>query len=223
MNIFFPPAAGAFLAASLFLSGCAAVSPPGQSGGAAPSGLNANRFVVAGRVSDADGLPVPHLPVRVSSSIRPVHTDPRVDRGKLKVLAKEETSSDGSYRLVIRILPGRNRYYLNLYDSERFDLVRFARPDRVDITGRVRRGGSLLYNFRLRFHGSWGKVQETLKAYPRNSPKARIIRKYGIAEEIRKEKEGDATEVWWYYSRGKSFGFQGDKLAEENSFMPVLK
>ncbi len=224
MMIFSTRAAGPLLAAMMFLSGCgAAVSAPEQSDGSAHSGLNQSRFIIAGRVSDADGLPVSRLPVRVSSSIRPVDMDPRVDLGELEILAEGDTSSDGSYRLVIRVLPGRNRYYLNFYDPKRFDSVRFARPDRVDITDFVIRGGTKVYNYRLPFHGGWEKVRETLKAYPRNSPKARIIRRYGIAEEIRKKKEGGITEVWWYYSHGRNFGFRGDRLVEENAFMPVLK
>ena len=222
--IFLSRTVGAFLAAFFVLSGSAAgVFAAVKPGGKAPSGLHRNRFVIAGRVSDAKGLPVSSLPVRLSTSVHPVDADPRVDLGELEVLDRGDTSSDGSYRLVIRILPGRNRYYLSFYDSKRFDFVRFARPDRVDITRYVKNGGRHVYNFRLPFHGGWEKVQETLKAYPEKSPKARIIRKYGIAEEIRKGEGGKIAEVWWYYTRGKNFGFKNGKLAEENTFMPVLK
>ena len=156
MMIFLSRTTGAFLAAFFVLSGSAA----GQPGGKVPSRLHQNRFVIAGRVSDAKGLPVSHLPVRLSSSVRPVDADPRVDMGELEVLDGGDTSSDGSYRLVIRILPGRNRYYLSFYDSNRFDFVRFARPDRVDITRYVKSGGMHVYNFRLPFHGGWKKCRK---------------------------------------------------------------
>jgi hypothetical protein len=219
MMTFLSRTAGAFLVAFFVFFGSAA----GQPGGKAPSRLHQNRFVIAGRVSDAKGLPVSHLPVRLSTSVRPVDPDPRVNMADMKVLDSRDTSSDGSYRLVIRVLPGRNRYYLSFYDSKRFDFVRFARPDRIDITRYVKSGGAHVYDFRLPFHGGWEKVQETLKAYPEKSPKARIIRKYGIAEEIRKGEGEKIAEVWWYYARGKNFGFKDGKLTEENTFMPVLK
>ncbi len=227
--ISFSRTAGAFLAAFfvlsglLFFGGATDVLAAGQPGGGVPSGLHRNRFVIAGRVSDAKGLPVSHLQVQLSTSVHPVDADPRVDTGELEVLGSGDTSSDGSYRLVIRILPGRNRYYLNFYDPRQFDFVRFARPDRIDITRFVKGGGMHVYNFSLPFHGGWEKVQETLKAYPKDSPRARIIREYGIAEEIRKGGEGKLAEVWWYYSRGKNFEFREGKLVGENTFMPVLK
>lgn len=216
--------AGTVFVVVICLSGCEIAFPAnGESGRDVPSGLNQNRFIIAGRVSDANGFPVSGLPVRVSSSFRPVDPDPRVDLGELEELGREETASDGTYRLVIRVLPGKNRYYINFFDPHKFDSVQYAMPDRIDITNLVSRGGTRVFNFRLSFHGGWEKVQETLKAYPRNSPKARIIRKYGIAEEIQKKKEGRITEIWWYFSYGRNFGFQGDRVVEENTFLPVIK
>jgi hypothetical protein len=225
MTPFLSRAAAVLLAASLSLIGCAGVAPSSEKseGRSVPAGANQNEFVIAGRVTDAKGLPVAYLPVQIFSSFRPVLADPRLDLGEVDLLTEGETSSDGSYRVVIRVLPGKNHYYLNFYDPKRFDIVRFARPNRIDITDRVNPGVQVAYNHRLAFHGAWAKVQETLKAYPKGSPKARVIRLYGIAEEIRKPKEGGETEVWWYYSRGMSFEFQGDKLSQENSFTPVLK
>lgn len=211
--------------ALIFLSGCLASEREVAKRPEKPLPVlsKRNQFVIAGSVSDLDGLPVPSLPVRVLSSVHPVVTDPRVVPAELGLLAEGETASDGSYRLVVPYLPGENRYYISFFDAKGFDSVRYARPDRIDITNRVGPGAKVFYDFRLLFHGGWEKVKETLKAYPPNSPKARIIRKYGIPEEVRKENNDSANEVWWYYSQGKSFEFQGQDLAKENSFMPVLK
>ncbi|MDA1001715.1 MAG: hypothetical protein O2807_14510, partial [bacterium] len=59
--------------------------------------------------------------------------------------------------------------------------------------------------------------------YATDSGKGRIIRRFGIAEEIRKKENDPGVEVWWYYTKGKSFSFRKDKLEGETSFRPVFK
>ena len=218
-------AGGAILMAAFVLAGCAAGAPgaPGAPGSmAAKVDPEKAHFVIAGLVADSKGMPVPHLPVRVSSATRPLHSDPRLGGKDRKLLARGETATDGTYRLTVPIRAEKARYYLVFYAPGRFDEVRFARPARIDITPRVKPGASILLDHQLAFHGAWGKVQETLKAYPKNSPRALIIRGYGIAEEIRKA-EGKKPEVWWYYSKGKRFDFRGKEMVGERSFTPVFK
>ncbi|MFC1491350.1 hypothetical protein ACFLQ0_02035 [Nitrospinota bacterium] len=213
---------GYLLLAAFVLAGCVAASEaPGSPAIKAAAG-KPGRFVIAGLVADAAGMPVSQLPVRVLSSTRPLQADPRLGSKFSRLLVSGETASDGTYRFVVPIQPGARRYYLSFYATGRFDDVRFARPDRIDITSRVKPGGSFLFDYRLAFHGAWVRVQETLKAYPKNSAKAHIIRRYGIAEEIRKA-EGKKPEVWWYYSKGKKFDFRGEKIVGEKSFLPILK
>ncbi len=133
------------------------------------------------------------------------------------------TASDGTFRVVIPVQPGKPKYYLSFFEQGRFDDVRFARPIRIDITRRVNAEKFILYDHQLAFHGAWPNVQETLKAYPKKSPRARVIRRYGIAEEFRKDKDGKKPEVWWYYSKGKRFDFKDGKVVSEKSFTPVFK
>jgi len=208
------------LAGVLLLGGCAlpaALRGPGAAREAGP-------FVVGGLVLDTGGLPIGGLPVQVFSSERPVSPDPRLDLKHLTLLAEGETAADGSYRLSFPVKAAPPlRYYLSFFAPGRFDEVRFARPARVDITDGVRAGGFLALDLRLPFHGAWAKVQEVLKAHPKDSAKARIIRAYGIAEEIRMKEGEPGVEVWWYYSKGKNFSFSGDRLVGESSFSPVLK
>ncbi len=219
-------AGGAILLAAFVLAGCAAASgAPGAIGGpAARAAADPEKahFVIAGLVADSKGMPIPHLPVRVSSATRPLHSDPRLGGKDRKLLAAGETATDGTYRLIVPLAPGKRRYYLVFYAPGRFDEVRFARPARIDITTKVEPGASILLDHQLAFHGAWAKVQETLKAYPKNSPRALIIRGYGIAEEIHKG-EGKNPEIWWYYSKGKRFDFRGKEMVGERSFMPVFK
>ncbi len=216
-------AGGAILLAAFVLAGCAAASgAPGGLPARAAADPKKAHFVIAGLVADSKGMPIPHLPVRVSSATRPLHSDPRLGGKDRKLLARGETASDGTYRLIVPLGPEKRRYYLVFYAPGRFDEVRFARPARIDITTRVKPGASILFDHQLAFHGAWGKVQETLKAYPKNSPRALIIRGYGIAEEIRKG-EGKKPEVWWYYSKVKRFDFRGKEMVGERSFTPVFK
>lgn len=185
------PGGRAILLAAFILAGCGAASGApdsmGAAGGpAAKADPQKAHFVVVGLVADSKGMPIPRLPVRVSSATRPLHSDPRLGGKDRKLLAKGETATDGTYRLIVPIRPGKRRYYLVFYAPGRFDEVRFARPARIDITAKVKPGAPVLFDHQLAFHGAWGKVQETLKAYLKNSPRALIIRGYGIAGEIHK-------------------------------------
>ena len=133
------------------------------------------------------------------------------------------TASDGTFRVVIPVQPVKLKYYLSFFDQRRFDDVRFARPSCIDITRKVGAEKFILYDHQLAFHGAWPNVQEILKAYPKKSPRARVIRRYGIAEEIRKDKDGKKAEIWWYYPKGKRFDFRDGKTVSEKSFSPVFK
>lgn len=210
-------------AALLFLlsSGCGGVTPVAKQGEVSKIPDKSNHFVIAGLVTDEAGMPVGQLPVRVSSSKVPLQTDPRLGLKNRKLLASGLTASDGTYRISFPPLTGKMKYYLIFYERGLFDDVRYARPNRIDITQRVIKGDSWLLDYKLSFHGTWSKVQETLKAYPPSSPRADIIRRFGIAEEIRKGQ--GKGEVWWYYSKGKRFDFEGDKIISEKSFLPIIK
>lgn len=207
---------------SLAFSGCggSAASPAKSSAKAARS---SGQIVIAGLVTDALGFPVPRLPVRIIASSRPLQSDPRLGLKRGKLLVSGTTASDGTYRLIFPAPPGSKRFYLSFYLLGLFDEVRFARPARIDITAKVRAKKPFIFDHELTFHGAWDRVQKTIRAYPKSSPKARVIRRYGIAEEIRKAGKGTKTEVWWYYSRGKRFDFDGDKIVAEKNFSPIFK
>ncbi len=205
----------------LLSSGCGGVAPVAKQGDVSRILGKSNHFVIAGLITDEAGIPVGHLPVRVFSSNVSLQADPRLGLKNRKPLASGLTASDGTYRISLPPLAGRMKYYLNFYAQGLFDEVQYARPNRIDITKRVISGDSWLFDYKLAFHAAWPKVQETLKAYPPNSPRAKVIRRFGIAEEIRKgQKKG---EVWWYYSKGKRFDFEGDKIISEKSFLPIIK
>jgi hypothetical protein len=216
----------ALLPVFLVFSGCGrgAAFQGESSSQAAPADGHPRTIVDAGLVTDGVGIPVARLPVQFSASRRPLQPDPRLDLKRRKVLVSGMTASDGTYRLIVPLGAGRMKYYMNFYQRGVFDELRFARPNRIDITALLGKGKPLvLFDHKLPFHGAWGRVQKTIKAYPEGSPKARIIRRYGIAEEVRKDRRGRAVEVWWYYSMGKRFDFKGDKVVSEKSFSPILK
>jgi len=205
----------------LLSSGCGGVPPVSKQGNTTKIPPKSRHFIIAGFITDEAGMPVGQLPVRVSSSNVSLQSDPRFELKKRKLLASGLTASDGTYRVSLPLLGGRRKYYLSFYERGLFDEVKYARPNRIDITQRVTKGNSWLFDFKLSFHGAWSKVQETLKAHPPSSPRANTIRRFGIAEEIRKGKENG--EVWWYYSKGKRFDFEGDKIISEKSFLPIIK
>ena len=213
----------AVLGALFLLGGCAGGSAfPGGSPAGAAGGASDGNFAVAGVVRETGGFPIGGVPVQVIAVLQPLPADPRLDRQGLTPLAETRTAADGTYRLSFPLQPGPVRYYLSFY-ALGFDEVRYARPNRVEFTPEVRPGGHWIFDLRIPFHGGWSRVQEVLKAYPKESDKARIIRGYGIAEEVRVKPGEPGAEVWWYYSRGKSFTFRKDALEGETTFAPVLK
>ncbi|MEE9276668.1 MAG: hypothetical protein V3V62_15290 [bacterium] len=163
------------------------------------------------------------VPALVLSSKRPVPLDPRLDNRALKVVASDRTGQDGLYRLRFDVNPKGVRFYLSFYVLGQFDEVRFARPDRIDITGLMARRNAILHDARLAIHGKWVEVQATIKGLPKGSVKARIIRRYGIAEEIHKKPGKSGGETWWYYAHGRSFTLRGGKILKETKVAPVLK
>ncbi|OGL58662.1 MAG: hypothetical protein A3J27_05885 [Candidatus Tectomicrobia bacterium RIFCSPLOWO2_12_FULL_69_37] len=214
--------AGAALLGALALSGCA--RGDGTGAPAAPAAIPPGAFVLAGVVREPGGFPIGGVPVQVFASARPLAADPRLDRQGLFPLAETTTAADGTYRLSFFIQAGPGvRYYLNFYLPGRFDEVRYVRPPRTDFTRMVTPGGHWVHDLLIPFHGGWEKVQQVLKAHSKDSDKARIIRGYGIAEEVRVKAGEAGVEVWWYYGRGKSFTFRGDALEGETTFNPVLK
>lgn len=209
------------LLGALLLPGCA-----GRSGPAAPAAQGAipsGGFVVAGVVREPGGFPIGGVPVQAFASPRPLAADPRLDRQGLSPLGETSTAADGTYRLSFLLPTGPARYYVSFYAPGRFDEVRYARPPRAEFTQMVKPGGHWVFDLTIPFHGAWPKVQEVLKAYSKDSDKARIIRSYGIADEVRVKPGEPGAEVWWYYGRGKSFTFRGDALEGETTFNPVLK
>ncbi len=194
-----------------------------QSGLKIAAATGGGRVIIAGLVTDPLGMPVPQLPVLVSVSGRPLQADPRLGLKGRKLLVSGVTASDGTFRVVIPVQPVKLKYYLSFFDQRRFDDVRFARPSRIDITRKVEAEKFILYDHQLAFHGAWPNVQEILKAYPKKSPRARVIRRYGIAEEIRKDKGGKKAEIWWYYPKGKRFDLRDGKIVSEKSFSPAFK
>ncbi len=215
----------ALVAALSLAAGCAA-GPPGGGGGKKGGGApppEGPSFAVAGIVLDSENIPVGNIPVRILAAEKPVSRDPRLDADQVEIVASADTSPDGSYRLEISAGRRKPKYYLSFYEGGRFDDVLYSRPLRIDITQRVLRTRWMLFDFRLSIHGSWPKVQETLNKHSPASPKARVIRKYGIAEEITKKENAPDIDIWWYYSKGKSFSFQSGKLLKETTFAPVLK
>jgi len=213
--------AGAAFLGVLLLAGCGGTDAPASSRGAEGGGP-AGGFVVAGVVRETGGFPIGGVPVQVLAVPRSLPPDPRLDRQGLEPLAETRTAADGTYRLSFPLRTGSARYYLSFF-APGFDEVRYARPDRVEFTSHVRPGGHWVFDLRIPSHGGWSKVQEVLKAYSKDSDKARVIRGYGIAEEVRVKPGEPGAEVWWYYSRGKSFTFRGDALEGETTFAPVLK
>ncbi len=197
---------------SLFLWGCASDVRPVF-----------REILVAGRVQDVEGEPVPGLPVKVLAAEMHLDAASLAPGSRFPVLAQNFTDVDGSFRLTFRPRPEPAFYYLSLYAPGDFDDVKYKVPPLIELP--LPEAPTLTRDITLEFHPRWPETLERIKALGVESQQARVLRRWGLPdrEDVREEGEGVKTEVWWYYGKGKSFKFREGILLREYAFPPIGK
>ena len=191
------------------LAGCATVS------------ISETR-VVSGQVTDEAGKPVVSNPVVVVArtlefaKLRLEYDE----RGRKDV--KASTDAEGRYRIDFVPAQAGNNFYLFFYDVSGFDGVKYKRPEPVEITDRLKRGGAVVVNQVLRLTPTWPEVERQIVFYGPESARGQILRTHGLPDNRERPPDaGGDAEVWWYYADGVSYSFAGDTLMRTSKFPPI--
>jgi hypothetical protein len=182
----------------------------------------AERRVITGRVTDAEGRPVAGTPVLLVG--RELGFDVFAlgyeETGRRE--ARALTDERGEYR--IEVVPAElgNNLYLFFYDREAFDAVRYARPEPVDVTRTLRETRELVINQTLRTHPDWAEVARLRVEYGPDSHRGRILRQMGLPERREATRTGaDLVEQWHYFSRGITYVIRNGELSGTHQFEPI--
>jgi len=96
--------------------------------------------------------------------------------------------------------------YFNVFSLEfkgkGFDYAKYLVPNPEDITSKVKKGETVVVNRTYKIHPDWLKVQIAIEGYDENSPKYKILRKYGFPDKRDIFKDG---EKWYYFTLGREF------------------
>lgn len=180
------------------------------------------RRVITGRVTDAEGRPVAGTPVLLVG--RELGFDvfalgyEEMGRREARALTDER----GEYRLEVVAGDLGNNLHLFFYDREGFDAVRYARPEPVDVTKRVRETRELVINQTLGTHPNWPEVVRLRVEYGPDSHRGRILRQMGLPERREASRSGgDLIEQWHYFSRGITYVLRNGELSGTHQFEPI--
>ncbi|MCI0371610.1 MAG: carboxypeptidase-like regulatory domain-containing protein [candidate division NC10 bacterium] len=182
----------------------------------------AERRVITGRVTDAEARPVAGTPVLLVGrdlglALFQLGYE-ELGRREARVLTDER----GEYRL--EVVPGHlgNNLYLFFYDRDGFDHVRYARPEPVDFTKRLKEEPQIVVNQVLRSHPDWPEVVRLRQEYGPDSHRGRILRQMGLPERREATQSGgDLVEQWHYFSRGVTYVLRNGELSGTHQFEPI--
>ena len=182
----------------------------------------AERRVITGRVTDAEGRPVAGTPVLLVGRDLgfALFTLGYEEMGRRE--ARVLTDERGEYR--IEVVPGQlgNNLYLFFYDREGFDHVRYDRPEPVDLTKRLKDEPHVVINQTLRSHPDWPEVVRLRQEYGPDSHRGRILRQMGLPERREATQSGgDLVEQWHYFSRGVTYVLRNGELSGTHQFEPI--
>ncbi|MGH7380044.1 MAG: carboxypeptidase-like regulatory domain-containing protein [Candidatus Methylomirabilales bacterium] len=182
----------------------------------------AERRVLTGRVTDAEGRPVAGTPVLLVGRDLgfALFTLGYEEMGRRE--ARVLTDERGEYR--IEVVPGQlgNNLYLFFYDREGFDHVRYARPAAADLTKPLKDEPHVVTNQTLRTHPDWLEVVRLRQEYGPDSHRGRILRQMGLPERREATQSGgDLVEQWHYFSRGITYVLRNGELSGTHQFEPI--
>lgn len=178
------------------------------------------RRVIAGRITNQQGRPVPETPVLVVGRKLDLNMKleyQELDRRQLKVL----TDRDGRFKLEFVPEQLGNNFYLFFYAEEGFDGVRYQKPDSIDVTDRLKEGKDLRFDQVLLDHPKWKEVQQQIALYGVDSMRGKVLRQLGLPERIDRGVGDQPAETWWYYAKGISYRFSGPAIEGSYTFKPI--
>lgn len=135
-----------------------------------------------------------------------------------------ETDADGKYFFTWTLDDYYNRFYINYITVGKFDDVQFLPPQEpvVDVSKYIGKGKNYEDKLVIFYNPSWDKLLKLIEVFGADSDKGKILRSYGFFEKETEETiTGEKYVFWWYYAKGKSFKFSGEKLIKEYKFQPL--
>jgi hypothetical protein len=178
------------------------------------------RRVITGSVTDQQGRPVVGTPVQVVGRKLDLNMKleyHELDRRQLKVL----TDREGRFKLEFVPEQLGNNFYLFFHAEERFDGVRYQKPDSIDVTDRLKEGKELKLDQVLLDHPKWKEVQQQIALYGVDSMRGKVLRQVGLPERIDRGVGDQPAETWWYYAKGISYRFSGPAIEGSYTFKPI--
>ena len=185
---------------------------------------NEKKVLIFGEVVDTTGIPVQDFTVSLIVE-REV-----LDISTFKTTVKERkvfstvTDEQGKYYFTWKLDDYYNRFYLNYISEGKFDDVKFLAPGEpvIDASKSVGKEKNFEHKLVIHYQPEWTKLLKLIDVYGANSDKGKVLRANGFFEkETEEEIAGEKHTFWWYYARGKSFKFSGEKLIKEYKFQPL--
>jgi len=132
------------------------------------------------------------------------------------------TDREGRYRLEFVPQEYGNNFFLFFDGASGFDRVRYAPPESVELTERLKGVREIEVSRALSAHPAWPEVERQIAYYGRASDRGTILLRHGLPEKREPSRSGDeSAEVWWYYADGVSYWFRGEKLERTHPFPPI--
>ncbi len=186
----------------------------------------ARKILIQGKVVDSAGTPIEDFPVGLIVEREVINVSNFSKSVTKRKVFTTKTDKSGEFYFTWEPDDYFNRFYVNYYVSKEFDDVRFLVPEepKVDISNTIGKGRNYTGQLVINYHHEWFRVRDMIDSLGPESDKGKVLRKWGLYErETIEEMSGTKYTFWWYYTKGKSFKFVGEKLAKEFTYRPLKK
>jgi len=179
------------------------------------------RVVVNGRVLSSSGAGMPGWPVSLLATQRYIEISSYTSGGKVTEVAATSTDANGYFSFDVPRKRGYHFLFVRLSDPERLDTVRYLKPEDIEITAQVRRGGLATVEATIQDHPDWPEVDRRIREEGGDlTPRGRILRSLGLPEKVSRSEAGE--DEWWYFTRGVVYLFRGAEAVGSRRFDPVV-
>lgn len=185
---------------------------------------NEKKVLIFGEVVDNAGNPIQGFTVSLIVEREVLDISTFKTTTKEKKVFSTATDEQGKYYFTWKLDDYYNRFYLNYIAEGKFDDVKFLAPPEpvIDASKSVGKEKNFEHRLVIQYHPAWTKLLKLIEVYGADSDKGKVLRFNGFFEkETEEEIAGEKLTFWWYYSRGKSFKFSGEKLLREYKFQPL--
>ena len=204
--------AATIVAGGLVAAWCAA-APTASVAAPAAAGMT-----IRGRVTDADGAPVPADTVRLLKTRRVKVLGASPDADQAIEEARTRTDADGQYTLDAAIDNAFPFWFVRFYDPATFDGVKYSLPADRDVSRQVRAGALIDAGVVLKFHPDWPQVRALVEEYGAASRRGQILRSLGLPS--RRTAGDEGMETWEFARAGVTYVLDGDTVVETRRAQP---